>query len=149
MFGLSQLEERLAWAAIVVLIVFGFAWHEQSVGARSCELADAKVAAIQKAAAAAQEATDAQRLRSAQDAYQAEIARLSQPQPATHVVCKSAGAKPVPKATGVPAAQSPGAGTLPSEGSRDFDPGPALDALHDEADLIVAQCRKLDAAVPH
>jgi hypothetical protein len=38
MFGLTQLEERLVWIVLAVLIVLGFSWHERRIGAAGCEL---------------------------------------------------------------------------------------------------------------
>src|SRR5438132_11877704 len=36
MFGLSQLEERLVWALLVIVVVLGFSWHERRIGAAGC-----------------------------------------------------------------------------------------------------------------
>src|SRR5205807_3129788 len=36
MFGLSQLEERLIWAAILIVVILAASWHERRVGAAGC-----------------------------------------------------------------------------------------------------------------
>src|SRR4029077_5526710 len=36
MFGLPILYERLAFIGIIVAVIFGFAWHERSMGAQKC-----------------------------------------------------------------------------------------------------------------
>lgn len=49
MLGLTQLEERIIWIAIVVVVIIGFAWHERHLGAEKCIQGDEKAAAIQEA----------------------------------------------------------------------------------------------------
>ena len=36
MFGLSVIQERLAFVGVLAVVVFGFAWHERSIGAQKC-----------------------------------------------------------------------------------------------------------------
>jgi hypothetical protein len=157
MFGLSALEAKLiaiaAVLAIVLAILVAFGVHERHAGAAKCELDDAKVAAIQTAAARAQEARDAQRVKEAEDDYQNEVAANTQLRaslPTDHVVCVAPRPQRVPAAPNVQKAQPSGAGSLPPARAPDtFDPGPQLDTLLDEADDVLASCRELNNAVPH
>lgn len=151
----SQLEIRLIGCLVAVIAIFGIGVYLEHRGAAKCVADDAQVAAIQKAAAKAQEATDAARVKDAEDDLQAEIAAnaaLRARLPTDHVVCIAPSPERVPATAKVPAHQSAGAGVLPQPRPPDsvtFDPGPALDTLFDSADDYIAKCRELDSAVPH
>jgi hypothetical protein len=65
MFGLTQLEERLAWLAILAFVIVGFGWHERGIGTAKCVAADTK-------AEAKQDEKDAQTHQKQQDAVISE-----------------------------------------------------------------------------
>lgn len=151
----TTLEIRLIGCLVAVMALVGLAAYLEHRGAAKCQMDNAQVAAIQKAAAQAQEAIDAARVKDAQDDLKAEIAAnaaLRARLPTDHVVCLAPSPQRVSATPKVPAHQSAGAGVLPQPRPPDtvtFDPGPALDTLFDSADDYIAKCRELDAAVPH
>lgn len=151
----TQLELRLIGCLVAVIAIFGIGVYLEHRGAQKCEMDDAQVAAVQKAAAKAQEAIDAARVKDAEDDLQVEIAAnaaLRASLPTDHVVCYSPSPQRVPTTAKVPAPRAPGTGVLPQPRPPDpvaFDPGPQLDTLFDKADDILARCRELDNAVPH
>ena len=146
----TQLEIRLIAIVAALLLIFAGVLYLEHRGAQKCEASDAQVAAIQKSAAKVQEASDAQRIKDAEDALAKElIANAAHTEPVSHVVCFAPSGPSVPPAAKVPASHPAPARLLPAAGTPSFDPGPALDQLHAAADDIVARCRELDAAVPH
>lgn len=151
----TTLEIRLIGCLVAVLALVGIAAYLEHRGAAKCQMADAQVAAVQIAAAKAQEAVDASRVKDAEDALTAEItanAQLRSVLPTDHIVCLAPSSQRVPAAAKVRATQTATAGVLPPARAPDpvtFDPGPGLDQLFDQADDFVARCRELDAAVLH
>ena len=141
MFGLTQLEERLLWVVVVVLVIVGFAWHERSLGAAKCVQADERAAAAQEghnAAVLAQGTTTV--YQEASDYHEAVSAPIAHP---VHVVCESPRTRGVPQAAptgpvsnGAPALPGPDhAAAVPDESL-----GPELQAVGRDAD---AQVREL------
>lgn len=155
MGAFSALEIKLIGAVIALVGIFGLAMYLEHRGAQKCEMDNAQVALIQKAAAKAQEALDAARVKDAEDDLQAEIAAnaaLRASLPTDHVVCYSPSPIHLPTPAKIPVSEDSGAGVFPQPRSPDpvaFDPGPQLDILFDKADDILAQCRELNNAVPH
>lgn len=155
MGAFSTLEIKLIGALVALVGLFGLAMYLEHRGAEKCVMDNAQVALIQKAAAKAQEALDAARVKDAEDDLQVEIAAnaaLRASLPTDHVVCYSPSPQRVPTTAKVPAPRAPGTGVLPQPRPPDpvaFDPGPQLDTLFDKADDILARCRELDNAVPH
>lgn len=151
----TTLEIRLIGCLVAVMAIFGLGAYFEHRGASKCEANDAQVAAIQMAAAKEQEATDAKRVKDAEDGLNVELAenqRLRAALPVDHVVCYAPTPQPVPAAAKVSASHPAAPGLLPQPRASNpvtFDPGPALDQLHDYADDILAKCRELDKAVPH
>lgn len=151
----TQLELRLIGCLVAVIAIFGIGVYLEHRGAQKCEMDDAQVAAVQKAAAKAQEAIDAARVKDAEDDLQAEItanAALRARLPVDHVVCYSPGPIHLPAPAKVPVSEASGAGVLPQSRPPDpvtFDPGPELDTLFNAADDYIARCRELNNAVPH
>lgn len=146
MFGLSALEERACWLALIVLVILGFAWHERHVQALKDRAADERVAAAQEAATKAQEARDATLMTEAEKSYHDEIDRLSASTVPT-IVCHTASTSRLPKASGHPDRTpdpAPAAGVLPKEPERDI--GRPLYALAGQADRLSAQLRALQLA---
>jgi hypothetical protein len=150
----------IAELGAVVLLTIAFLWYRHSLiaeGEGITKAADAREVAAQLAGMKKQKVIDDKRVKDATDAYTIEHAALvaaRAAQPVSHLVCRRpAGSSSVPSATSVRAPDASGAGALPQPGEGDhgatFDPGPELDALHDEADDIVAACRRLNDAVPH
>lgn len=58
MFGLSLIQERLAFLGIIVAIVLGFAWHERYVGGQKCLRNVEKANAVETAKEDKQHTTD-------------------------------------------------------------------------------------------
>lgn len=140
MFGLTQLEERLIWVAIVVIVIIGFAWHERHVGAQKCLQADAQAtqaAQAHNAAVLAQGTTTVyQEASTYHEAIAAPIAR-----PVRLRVCQPPAASAVPGST---AAGSLSDGAAPLPGSGDSTPvqrdiGPQLQAVGRDADAQIAE----------
>jgi len=140
MFGLTQLEERAVWAAIVILVIVGFAWHERHVGTVKCEKADAQ-------ASSQQDLKDAQTHQKQQDAVITEgktyAATTSAPPPAGPPVrlCDAPHPAPVP-ATATPRPSPDAAPAVPAEAGGDPaqrpDVGPDLRANARDADAQIA-----------
>src|SRR6266404_9496551 len=58
MFGLSMLQERLILLGVLVIVIFGFAWHERHIGAQKCLQNVEKASAIEEGKQATQYTAD-------------------------------------------------------------------------------------------
>ena len=58
MFGLSIIQERLAFVGVIILVVIGFAWHERYVGAQGCLKNVEKANAVEQAKEVKQHTVD-------------------------------------------------------------------------------------------
>src|SRR6266404_4368600 len=58
MFGLSMLQERLILLGVLVIVIFGFAWHERHIGAQKCLQNVEKASAIEAGKQATQYTAD-------------------------------------------------------------------------------------------
>lgn len=138
MLGLTQLEERALWIVVVLLVIFGFAWHERHIGAQKCIQGDQHAAAIEEAHNAALQAqgttTVYQEAMQYHDAISAPVAHP------VHVVCEPPHPSPVPS----PAATGPVSdGDTPLPGPNHPAPlpdqslGPELQAVGRDADAQI------------
>lgn len=146
----STLEIRLIGALVAVILLFGIGVYLEHRGVEKCQMDDAKVAAIQTAAAKEQEAQDASRVKDAEDQYHDELTKNLQPVAVPEPVvrlCVSPRPKSLPQASthpsGPPSAPT-ATGPLPPVAGPDI--GPKLYAEADRADKIAAQLRALELA---
>jgi hypothetical protein len=149
---LAKLELYGIILLLLILSAIGAGAYERHVGYTERGNEDAAAAFQQREQFDRDKAVADKRAKDAEDVLKSERAANAAQRaslPTTHVVCRASNPEPVPPGKGAQAPGVAGAGTLPQGGSQDFDPGPRLDALHDEADDIVAQCRALDADLKH
>lgn len=150
---------RRFWQPLVALMAAGLIWwgvhsygaQRFQAGYNQARSEDAKALAEWEKKLAAEVAANEIRLAYANRQHEIELAQLAAraARPLPRVVCHAdeSGAGAVPTAAGVPAADAPGAGSLPAAGGGGFDPTDRLYAAADEADLILAACRRLNYAV--
>lgn len=146
----TQLEIRLIGCLIAVILIFGIGVYLEHRGAEKCQMDDAKVAAIQAAAAKVQEAKDAARVKDAEDQYHDELEKNLQPVAVPEPIvrlCVSPSPAGVPKAT-----THPGGPPSPATAPRVFPPvvgpdiAPRLYGDAGLADKLSAQLRALELA---
>jgi hypothetical protein len=140
MFGLSMIQERLAFAAVLVLVVVGFAWHERYVGGQKCLQNVEKANAVEQVKEEKQHNVDTITVQSEGKAFaDATSAPLATPAPIIRLgVCTKLPGKTV---QGTPAAGSGPNATAPS-GRGDSPPVTVWDTTS-----IVTTGRNADAQI--
>lgn len=135
---------------LLILILLGsWKWHMRNHDRAITTQCEARVTLTKQAAQLqidSQIAAYQRQLQDAQHQHETDLAQLAAVRaatPASHLVCHtdSVRANELPTVPGQAPRGAASAGTLPAVRSREFDPGPALDRLHDEADSIVESCR--------
>lgn len=58
MLGLSMLQERLILLGVLIIVIFGFAWHERHIGAQKCLQNVEKASALEEGKQATQYTAD-------------------------------------------------------------------------------------------
>ena len=136
------------YAGLLAALLAAGLWYRHSLiaegEARTVEH-DRIAVEAQRDAVAAAEKKWAIQLAQARTDHDAEIAALSVPVPAHHIVCNnSLGAGPVSGPQGVSTGGSPAAGLVQQDAGLHIDRGPALDMLLKRADKLAADARELN-----
>lgn len=152
---LWKYRKDVAYILAILSLLGVFLWYRShliNVGEDRVKSEDARVVAAQIKAFEEQTAKDAEILKEANDAHQAELQKLradanSHPLPPVRL-CHSPGPSPMPAPPGIPRGSDPSTGVLPQGDGVSTD-GPDISAglglLAERADRLSADARELNS----